>query len=78
MQSIAPLKVSTEQEVVITDTEREAARAAGLTVEQMLGLEEIPALDMNQLAIRKFVKGEPLVSIDGEKLLPTQMRNLHQ
>ena len=46
MQSIAPLKVSTEQEVVITDAEGETARAAGLTVEQMLGLEEIPALDV--------------------------------
>ena len=76
MQSIAPLKVSTEQEVVITDADREAARAAGITVEQMLGLEEIPALDV--IPIRKFVKGEPLVSKDEEKLLSTQMRNLHQ
>ena len=42
----------------------------------MLGLQEIPGLDV--IPIRKFVKGEPLVTIDEEKLLPTQMRNLHQ
>ena len=59
MQSIAPLKVSTEQEVIITDLEREAARAAGLTVEQYLGLEDIAASDV--IPARKFVKGEPLV-----------------
>ena len=75
MQSILLLEVSTEQEV--TDTHREMARAAGVTVEQILGLEEVPAFDVNQLAW-KFVKGEPLVSIDEEKLLPTQMRNLHE
>ena len=76
MQSIAPLKVSTKQEVVITDADREAARAMGIIVEQMLGLQEIPVLDV--IRIRKFVKGEPLVTIDEEKLLPTQMHNLHQ
>ena len=43
----------------------------------MLGLEEVPTFDVNQLA-RKFVKGEPLVSKDEEKLLSMQMRNLHQ
>ena len=42
LQSIASLKVSTEQEVIITDADRKAARAAGLTFEQMLGLEESP------------------------------------
>ena len=42
----------------------------------MLGLEEIPGLDV--IPIRNFVKGEPLVTIDEEKLLPTQMRNLLQ
>ena len=77
VQSITPLKVSTEQEVVIADASREAAaRALGTTVEQMIGLVEIPTLDV--IPIRKFVKGEPLVTIDEEKLLPTQMRNLHQ
>ena len=69
MQSIGPLKVSTEKEVVITDADREMARAVGLTAEQMLGLEEIPALDV--IPIRKFVKGKPLVTINEEKLLPT-------
>ena len=40
-------------------------------------MEDVPSFDVIQLA-RKFVKGEPLVSIDEEKLLPTQMRNLHE
>ena len=76
MQSIAPLKVSTEQKVIITDLEREAARTAGITVEQYLGLEDIAPSDV--VPARTFVKGEPLVNIDEEKLLPTQMRNLHE
>ena len=62
--------------MVITNADREAARAVGITVEQMLGLEEVPALDV--IPIRKFVQGEPLVTIDEEKLLPTQMRKLHE
>ena len=57
--------------MVITDAHREAARAAGITVEQMLGLQEIPGLDV--IPIRKFVKGKPLVTIYEEKLLPTQI-----
>jgi len=77
VQSIAPLKVSTEQqEVIITDLAREAARAAGLTVEQYLGFEQIVAGDI--IPPRTYVKGEPLVNIEEEKLLSTQMRNLHQ
>ena len=77
MQSIAPLKVSTEQQdVIITDLAREAARAAGISVEQYLGYEEIAAPDI--IPPRTFVKGEPLVNIDEEKLLPTQMRKLHE
>ena len=77
VQSIALLKVSTEQqEVIITDLAREAARAAGLTVEQYLGFEQIVAGDI--IPPRTYVKGEPLVNIEEEKLLSTQMRNLHR
>ena len=77
VQSIALLKVSTEQEVVRTDAAREAARAAGITVEQLLGMEEVPTFNENELA-KKYVPGEPLVSKDEEKLVSTRMRNLHE
>ena len=75
MQSIPPLKVSTEK--AVTDANREMAREMGITVEQLLGMEEVPTFNENELA-RKYVPGEPLVSKDEEKLLSTQMRNLHE
>ena len=75
VQSIPPLKASTEK--AVTDANREMAREMGITVEQLLGMEEVPAFNVNELA-RKYVPGEPLVSKDEEKLLSTQMRNLHE
>ena len=41
MQSIPPLKVSTDR-VVITKAHREKAREGGITIEQLLGTEEVP------------------------------------
>ena len=77
MQSITPLKVSTEKAIDYSDANREMAREMGITVEQLLGMEEVPTFNENELA-RKYVPGEPLVSKDEEKLLSTQMRNLHE
>ena len=53
------------------------AREMGVTVEQLLGIEEFPTMDPKELAW-KYVPGNPLVRPDEEELLPTQMRNLHQ
>ena len=76
MQSIPPLKVMSTDKAV-TDADREMAREMGITVEQLLGIEEVPTMDLKELAW-KYVPGKPLVRPDEEELLPTQMRKLHQ
>jgi len=75
VQSIPPLKVSTDKAVIDADTEM-AAREMGITVEQLLGIEEVPTMDPKEL-VWKYVPGNPLVRPDEEELLPTQMRRLH-
>lgn len=75
VQSIPPLKVSTDKAVTDADTEM-AAREMGITVEQLLGIEELPTMDPKELAW-KYVRGNPLVRPDEVDLLPTQMRRLH-
>ena len=75
VQSISPLKVSGNN-VVITDADRETTRMLGITVEQFLEIEEFPPLDPKEIE-QQYVPGQPLVSPDDEKLLTTQMYNLH-
>ena len=74
VQSIPPLKVSTDK--VVTNADREMAREMGVIVEQLLGIEEFPTMDPKELAW-KYVLGNPLVRPDEVELLPTQMRRLH-
>src|SRR6266566_70399 len=74
VQSITPLKVT--DKVVITDADRENARQLGITVEQLLEIEEFPPTDPKELEWA-YVPGNPLVSPEDEKLLSTQMHNLH-
>ena len=62
--------------VVITDADRENARQLGITVEQLLEIEEFPPTDPKELEWA-YVPGNPLVSPEDEKLLSTQMHNLH-
>ena len=77
MQSIPPLKVSTTDKPVITDAARQMAREASFTVEQLLGIEDLPTnIDEKDLAW-KYVLGNPLVRPEEVELLPTQMRRLH-
>jgi hypothetical protein len=66
--------VSTDK--AVTDANREMAREMGITVEQLLGIEEVPTMDPKDLAW-KYVPGNLLVRPDEEKLLSTQMRRLH-
>ena len=60
VQSIAPLKVNTEQQqVIITDEQREFSRDAGLTIEQFLNLDGVSGVPDEK---RKYVTGEPMVN----------------
>ena len=59
MELIPPFKV-------ITDKVTSAARDIGISYDQLVGNEEIPAFNVNQQA-RKFVLGEPLVSSSMKK-----------
>ena len=70
VQSIIPLKV------VITGAGRENARQLGITVEQLLEIEEFPPTDPKELEWA-YVPRNPLVSPEDEKLLSTQMYRLH-
>jgi len=68
-QSIPPLQVLPllpEYEVI--------AKSMGMTVDQLLGKEDIPKADLAW----KFVLGQPLVRPERVPLLPTQMRRLHE
>ena len=80
MQSTPPLivqtPVSTANRLVITDDHKRQAKEAGVTVEQLLGLEEIPGLKEEEVKWQ-YVRGKPLVKPDDVKLLPTRMYNLH-
>ena len=67
MQSIPPLKVITDK---VTDT----AKDFGISVDQLLGTEEVP---MAELAW-KYVPGNPLVIPEQVPHLSTQMRRLHE
>ena len=75
MQSIASLKVNTKQQEEITNEQRAFAREAGLTIEQFLNLDDLSGEPSPK---RKYAKGEPMVTEEEEKLLSTQMRNLHK
>ena len=54
VQSIHPLivqsHVSTADQPIITDADREMAREAGVTVEQLLGIEELPKIQEEEVA----------------------------
>ena len=73
MQLIPPLKVITDN---VTDADREMAREMGITVEQFLGIEEVPTMDPKELAW-KYVPGNPLVRPEEVPLLSPQMCRLH-
>ena len=72
-----PLKVSTTDKPVITDAARQMAREAGVTVEQLLGIEDLPTNIDEKDLVWKYVPGNPLVRPEEVELLPTQMRRLH-
>jgi hypothetical protein len=79
VQSIPPLivqshGVSTADQPVITDAHRQMAREAGVTVEQLLGIEELPKIQDHEVAW-KYVPGQDLVR--EVENLSTRMRNLH-
>jgi hypothetical protein len=80
VQSIPPLivqtPVSTADRLVITDDHKRQAKEAGVTVEQLLGLEEIPGITEEEVKYQ-YVRGKPLVKPDDVKLLPTRLYNLH-
>src|SRR4051812_41473720 len=81
MQLIVPLKVSTEQqEMIPTDQQREDARAADISIEQYIAIQAGDAALPTEpdIPARIYAKGEHLVNKEEEKLLQTQMRNLHQ
>ena len=61
-----------EQGVTVQEA-KESATSVGISLAQMLGLDDTP---MGPLA-RKYVKREPLVTPEEEKSLPTNMRQLH-
>jgi len=81
MQSIPPLivqtHVSTADRPAITDDLRRQAKEAGITVEQLLGLEEIPGITEQEIKYQ-YARGKPLVKPDDVKLLPTRMYELHK
>ena len=52
---------------------KESVAAAGLTLAQMLGIDDTPVGP----PARKYVRREPLVTHEEEKSLPTNMRQLH-
>jgi hypothetical protein len=68
--------VSTADQLVITDDHRRQAKEAGVTVEQLLGIEELPRFTEEELTW-KFIHGQPLVKPEKIPLLSTRMRNLH-
>ena len=81
MQSTPPLivqtHVSTADRLVITDDLRRQAKEAGVTVEQLLGTEELPVFKEEELRW-KYVSGQPLVKPEQVPLLPTRMYDLHK
>src|ERR1041385_5907403 len=59
----------------------EVARAAGISVEQYLAIQtgDAPVLStVPDIEPRTYVRGEPLVNKEEEKLLQTEMCNLHE
>jgi hypothetical protein len=67
MQSIPPLKV-------ITDKVTDAARDIGISVDQLLGTEEVPVADVAW----QYAPGKTLVRPEQVPHLSTQMRRLHE
>ena len=67
MQSIPPLKVNTDK---VTD----AARDIGISVDQLLGNEEVPMADVAW----QYAPGKSLVRPEQVPHLSTQMRRLHE
>src|SRR3990170_3834939 len=61
---------------VVTNAHRQMAREAGVTVEQLLGIEELPKIQEVEVAW-KYVPGQPLVRPEEVPLLSTKMRRLH-
>ena len=73
---IVQTTVSTADRPAITDDLKRQAKEAGVTVEQLLGLEKIPGITEEEVKYQ-YVRGNPLVKPDDVKLLPTRMYNLH-
>jgi len=68
--------VSTADRLVITDDLRRQAKEAGVTVEQLLGLEGISGITEEEVKWQ-YVRGKPLIKPDEVKFLPTRMYDLH-
>jgi len=69
--------VSTTDRLVITDDHKRQAKEAGVTVEQLLGLEGIFGITEEEVKWQ-YVRDKPLVKPDDVKLLPTRMYELHK
>ena len=81
MQSIPPLIVQSDvstadQPVIITDAHRKMARDTGVTIAQLVGIEDLPTIREEELAW-KYVRENPLVRPKEVSLLPTRMHTLH-
>ena len=81
MQSIAPLKVSTEQEVVITDAVREAARVAGVYGIGFIDPNTVNAYVLENQYTTKDTEKSLLIflkklNITGEILLPYNFKSV--
>jgi hypothetical protein len=69
--------VSTVDQLVITDDHIRQAKEAGVTVEQLLGIEELSGFKEEEIRW-KFVPGQPLVKLEEILLLSTRMHTLHE
>jgi hypothetical protein len=70
-QSLPPLNVYSDKDVA--EEYEDIARHFGVTVAQLMGMEDFPKADVAW----KFALGEPLVRPEQVAHLPTQMRRLH-
>ena len=82
MQSPPPLTVPTHvstsaDQRVITDDHRRQAEEAGVTIEQLLGIEPMETFTEEKLK-RKYVRDQPLVKPEEVKLLSMRMYQLHE
>ena len=81
MQSIPSLivqpRVSTTDQLLITDDHRRMAEDAGVTVYQLLELKPIDMIKEDEVK-RKYVRGQPMVKPEEFKKLSTRMYELHE